>query len=136
MARRPPRGFASWSSYNAWRVRRGIERGLSPSQSMGRPRVGEVRASEVEQRVRVLSPEGPVWTTVTGVAEKSRAGRYDNEAQQLLRGEGEIDIPTFNRRWAGKRLGDITLPNAARVLRLGREGLATFEDFYPDRDVA
>jgi hypothetical protein len=134
MARRPPRGFASWSSYNAFRLRRGIERGLSPSQSMGRPRAGEVRASEVERRVRILGPDGPTETTIRGVAELSRAGSVDNDAQALLR--GELDAETWDRRWAGKRIGDVVVPNATRVLRLGREGLATFEDFYPDRDVA
>jgi len=132
MARRPPRGFGSWSSYNAWRVRRGVERGLTPSQALGRPRAGEVRASEVVRRVRILGPDGPVETTVTGVAQLSRAGRVDNDAAELL--AGRLDLATWNRRWAGKTIGDVVIPDAARVLRLGREGLATFEDFYPDRD--
>jgi hypothetical protein len=132
MARRPPRGFASWSSYNAFRVRRGLERGLSPSQSIGKPRAGEQRASEVERRVRILGSDGPTETTITGVAELSRAGAFDNDAQKVL--SGELDIETFDRRWAGKRVGDVVLPDAVRVLRLGREGLATFDDFYPDRD--
>jgi hypothetical protein len=132
VARRPPRGFENWSAYNAWRVRRGIERGLSPSQAMGRPRAGEVRASEVERRVRILGPNGPTETTVVGVAQLSRAGSVDNDAQKLL--AGELDMATFDRRWAGRRIGDVIVPDAASVLRLGREGLATFEDFYPDRD--
>jgi hypothetical protein len=132
MARRPPRGFSSWSAYNAYRVRRGVERGLSPTQALGRPRAGEARASLVERRVTILGPNGSVQTTVVGVAALSRAGSYDNDAQELL--AGRVDMATWDRRWAGRTIGDVVLPDAARVIRLQREGLASFEDFYPDRD--
>jgi hypothetical protein len=91
-----------------------------------------VRASEVERRVRILGPEGPTEITIVGVAELSSAGAYDNDAQKLR--DGELDMATFDRRWAGKQIGDVILPSAAQVLTLARAGLATFDDFYPHRD--
>jgi len=132
MPRRPPRGFGSWHSYNAWRVRHGVERGLSASQALGRPRVGEVRASQVERRVRILGRDGPAETTIWGVAELSRAGRFDNDTGELL--AGRLDMAAYDRRWAGKTIGDVELPTSQRVLSLGRNGLVSFDDFYPDRD--
>jgi hypothetical protein len=129
MARRPPRGFGSWHSYNEWRVRRGIERGLSPEQARGHPKAGERRASEVERDVRLVGPTGVQVVTVRGVRELSRAGAADDAVRRLT--AGDLTPTVWNRRWANKTIGGVALPRADRVLALARAGLASFDDFYP-----
>jgi len=129
MSRRPPRGFKSWHGYNAYRVRHGVERGLTPSQARGHPRPGERPASQVERQVVVIGPNGAQVATVIGVHELSRAGSYDQDVRQLL--AGRLPAASFNRRWSGRTIGGVTVPNAGRVQALGRGGLAGISDFYP-----
>ena len=131
MPLRPPRGFSSWSRYNAWRVRHGVERGLTPSQARGHPRGGERPASEVQRHVRVIGRDGATEVSIRGVAELSRAGRFDRDVGELL--AGRLDPRTYNRRWVGKTVGGVQLPDASRVLGLGRTGEARLGDFYPTR---
>ncbi len=129
--RRPPRGYATWSAYNRFREKRGLERGLSPAQARGHPKRGEHLASQVEREVMVVGRDGAVETTVVGVRELSKAGAFDNAVGELL--AGKLDPATYDRRWAGKPIGDQVLPDAGRLLALARAGLATFPDFYPNR---
>ena len=131
MARRPPRGFSNWSAYNRWRVRRGIERGLTPAQACGHPGRGQARASEVEREVVILGRDGPVEVTVVGVQELTRAGKLDWDVRELL--ANRLDARSFDRKWAGRTVGGQVVPDARRVQVLGRAGQAGFTDFYPRR---
>jgi len=131
MARRPPKGFSNWSEYYRYRIERGAARGLTRSQARGHPGKGQPLASQVERRVQIVGASGPLEVTVIGTRASSRAARYDNDARRLL--EGKIAPGTFNRRWAGKGIGDVLLPNADQVLALAHQGLASFDDFYPRR---
>ena len=130
-ARRPPRGYSTWSAYNGYRAKRGRERGLSPAQARGHPGRGEKLASQVERDVMVVGPRGATSTRIVGVQQLSAAGAADNAVHELL--TGTLDPYTFNRRWAGKTFGGQVVPDAARVLTLARSGLVGFADFYPDR---
>ena len=134
MARRPPRGYSSWSGYNTFRVRHGVERGLTPAQARGHPRAGERRASEVEREVTVIGPNGAQVVTVTGVRDLSRAGAFDRDVREML--AGRMAASKFDRRWGGRTVGGVTVPDSARVLALGRAGRAGFDDFYPSRGAA
>ena len=134
MARRPPRGYSSWSGYNAFRLRHGVERGLTPAQAFGHPRAGERRASEVEREVTIVGPNGAHAVTVTGVRELSRAGTFARDVREML--AGRMPARTFDRRWSGKTVGGVAVPDADRVTVLGRAGRAGFDDFYPSRGAA
>jgi hypothetical protein len=127
--RRPPKGFATWSEYNRYRVERGVARGLSPSQALGHPARGETLASQVEKEVTVLGKSGPIAVTLVGTKARSQAGKFDNDAG-LLRA-GKLTPSTFDRRWKGKSIGGVALPSAKEVLALAHRGLASFDDFYP-----
>lgn len=131
MSRRPPKGHSTWSSYYRYRIERGEQRGLSRSQARGHPAKGQPLATAVEREVNILGQNGPVTVTVVGVKELSRAGRYDNDADFLLR--GKLSPRQFQRRWAGKSIGGQPLPSWQEVVALGHQGLANFEDFYPRR---
>jgi hypothetical protein len=127
--RRPPKGHATWSEYYRYRIERGRQRGLSPSQARGHPVRGESLASAVEREITILGPNGPTTVTVVGVKERTRASRYDNDAELLLK--GKLNPRKFQRRWEGKSIGGQRLPSWQEVLTLGRLGLASFDDFYP-----
>ena len=103
--RRPPRGFESWSAYNRWRVRKGVERGLTASQALGHPRPGEARASEVLGRqgwkVTLFVGSGEVATFDTDYRTAQRAGRYMALTRRLV--EGRISPAEFKRRAARMR---------------------------------
>jgi hypothetical protein len=129
MARRPPSGFSSWSSYYHYRLRRGADRGLTSAQARGHPRAGEPRASEIERDVVIVGRSGAQVTTVVGVQQLSLAGAADNALGDLR--AGRITPEQWNRRWAGKTIGNVILPDAARMLALSRAGLADIDDFYP-----
>ncbi len=101
MARRPPRGFKSWSSYNRWRVERGEQLGLSRSQALGHPREGERTAHEVlsEHRWIVTFPADnpPRLVTIdTDLRTAQRAGRF-NALGRALR-EARITSEDYRRR--------------------------------------
>jgi hypothetical protein len=134
MARRPPRRYSSWPAYYAFRVRHGVERGLTPAQARGHPRAGERRASEVEREVTVIGPNGAQVVRVTGVRDLSRAGAFDRDVRELL--AGRIPARSFDRRWGGRTVGGVAVPNADRVLALGHAGRVGFDDFYPSRGAA
>jgi hypothetical protein len=127
--RRPPKGYATWSEYNRYRVERGVARGLSPARALGHPAKGERLASQVEKAVTILGKGGPVVVTLVGTKARSQAGKFDNDAG-LLRA-GKLSPATFDRRWKGKSIGGVNLPSANEVLALAHRGLATFDDFYP-----
>jgi hypothetical protein len=101
VARRPPRGFKSWSSYNRWRVERGEQLGLSRSQALGHPREGEPTAHDVlsEHRWVVTFPAaGParLVTIDTDLRTAQRAGRF-NALGRALR-EARITPEDYRRR--------------------------------------
>jgi hypothetical protein len=101
VARRPPRGSQSWSSYNRWRVERGERLGLSRSQALGHPREGERAAHEVlsEHRWIVTFPaENPprLVTIDTDLHTAQRAGRL-NALGRALR-EARITPEDYRRR--------------------------------------
>lgn len=129
MARRPPKGFANWSEYYVYRIARGEARGLSRSQARGHPAKGEPPASKVVKDVQILGRSGPAVVAITGTREASRAGRFDNQVEQLRR--GRITPKEFDRRWHEKSIGGNDLPTANEVLALSHRGLANFDDFYP-----
>ena len=129
MARRPPRGFKSWHTYNQWRIRRGIERGLTPSQAIGKPQPGEQPASRVERDVMVIGPNGAQVARAVGVKERSRAAKLDDDVKRLT--QGDIDRAAYNRRWRDRTIAGVAVPDADRVLALARAGRVSFDDFYP-----
>ena len=101
MARRPPRGFKSWSSYNRWRVERGERLGLSRSQALGHPREGEPAAHDVlsEHHWIVTFPtdDPPRLVTInTDLHTAQRAGRF-NALGRALR-EARITPEDYRRR--------------------------------------
>ncbi len=101
MARRPPRGFRSWSAYNSWRAERGERLGLSRSQALGHPRQGERAASEVfsEERWVVTFPAGdpPRLVTIeTDLRTAQRANRF-NRLGRMFR-EARITSEEYRRR--------------------------------------
>jgi hypothetical protein len=106
-----------------------MERGLTPTQAIGKPKAGEQPASRVRRDVTVLGMNGPVVVTVVGTKERSRAGSQDNDARELL--AGRLDMRTYDRRWKGRTVGGVMVPDARRVLALGRAGRAGFDNFYP-----
>ena len=129
MKRRPPKGYATWSEYNRYRVERGVARGLSRSQALGHPAKGEQLASKVEKDVTLLGKGGPVVVTLVGTKARSQAGSFDNDAR-LLR-DGKLSRATFDHRWKGKSIGGIALPSSGEVLALAHRGRIDFDDFYP-----
>jgi hypothetical protein len=106
-----------------------MERGLTRSQAIGKPKAGEQPASRVERDVTVLGPDGPEVVTVVGTKERSRAGSLDNDVGELL--AGRLDMRTYDRRWKGRSIGGVPVPDSRRVLALGRAGRVRFSDFYP-----
>jgi hypothetical protein len=101
VARRPPRGFRSWSTYNRWRVERGERLGLSRTQALGHPRQEERAASEVlsEHRWVVTFPADhpPRLVTIdTDLHTAKRAGRF-NALGRALR-EARITPEDYRRR--------------------------------------
>jgi hypothetical protein len=71
---------------------------------------------------------------VQGVQQSSGAAAYDSAVRRLV--AGDLDDEVFNRRWAGKSIGGVKLPDARRVRALGRAGEVSFRDFYPRRAAA
>ena len=69
--------------------------------------------------------------TVTGVAELSRAAKFDSDTQLLLK--GKLAPTQFERRWGNKSIGRQIASTWQEVLALGHKGLAEFDDFYPRR---
>jgi hypothetical protein len=129
MARKPTRGFESWRSYNQWRLRRGVERGLTPSQAIGKPKAGEQPASRVERDVMIIGPNGAQVATAVGTKERSRAAKLDDDVKRLT--HGDLDRLAYNRRWRGRTIAGVPVPDADRVLALARAGRVGFGDFYP-----
>jgi hypothetical protein len=129
MARQPPRGFKSWHSYNQWRLRHGIERGLTPSQAIGKPKAGEQPASRVERDVMTMGPNGAQVARAVGTKERSTAAKLDDDVKRLT--HGDLDRPAYNRRWRGRTVAGVPVPDADRVLALARAGRVGFDDFYP-----
>jgi len=129
--RRPPRGHPTWASYYRYRIDRGAARGLTRSQSRGHPGKGQSAASQIERDVMIIGRTGPIVVTVIGVRELSRAGRYDNDVQELL--SGKVTPRAFDQRWKGRSIGGNVLPSWQEIVLLGHQGLASFDDFYPRR---
>jgi hypothetical protein len=101
VARRPPRGFKSWSAYNRWRVERGEQLGLSRSQALGHPREGESSAQDVlsEHRWVVTFPTDnpPRLVTIdTDLRTARRAGRLNALGRKLR--EARITPDDYRRR--------------------------------------
>jgi hypothetical protein len=82
---------------NRVRVERGAAVGLSPGQSVGKPRAGELRASEVEREFRLITEAGVVTVIARGTAEASLAGRRARDQAQLA--VGLLSPDEFRRRW-------------------------------------
>jgi hypothetical protein len=82
-------------------------------------------------RVMIISVDGPVAIQARSFAEVQRASRFDNDVNALL--EGRLEPARFDRRWVGRTIAEVPLPDAAQVLYLGLVGEATFDDFYPER---
>jgi hypothetical protein len=103
MARRPPRGFKSWSGYNRWREERGAEIGLSRGQALGHPRRGQVPASQYEREFRLVTVDGPQVVVTKGTREARVAGRRAHDQGELWR--GRMTPEEFRRRWTGRTIG-------------------------------
>jgi hypothetical protein len=131
VARRPPKGFASWSEYYQHRIAQGEARGLTRSQARGHPKQGEIPASRITKSVMITGPRGTTEVELAGFRARSRAAVYDNNVQALL--QGRMRPSTFDRRWRGKTIDDITLPSANQVIALSLQGFTTFDEFYPGR---
>jgi hypothetical protein len=104
VARRPPRGFKSWSSYNARRVERGRRLGLSRAQALGHPAKDERAASEIFSETRWVATfpsynkkgEPALVTIETDFRAFSRARRF-NALGKALR-EARITPEEYRRR--------------------------------------
>jgi len=129
MARRPPKGFANWSGYYQYRVTRGEAMGLSRSQARGHPKRGEVLASKITKSVNIAGPRGETQVELAGTRARSRAARYDNDVQALLKGRMKPSV--FDRKWRGKVIGEVSLPSANQLIALSLQGMANFDEFYP-----
>jgi hypothetical protein len=109
-------------------------RGLNPEE---RERIAAEIQSAIERRpfgsmrVMIISVDGPVAVLADSFAEVQRASRFDNDVNALL--EGRLEPARFDRRWAGRTIAEVPLPDAEQVLYLGLVGEATFDDFYPER---
>jgi hypothetical protein len=103
MARRPPRGFRSWSAYNRYRVERGAEIGLSKSQALSHPRKGELPPSEVERSFDLITPTGKREIIARGSKESRLAGKRARDQRELS--WGRLDGAEFKKRWRGKTIG-------------------------------
>jgi ABC-type iron transport system FetAB ATPase subunit len=69
--------------------------------------------------------------TAIGSRERSRAARYDNDVQRLL--ANTMSPAQFDRRWQGKTIGQVSLPNWRQVVAVAQQGKASFDTFYPSR---
>jgi hypothetical protein len=105
MARRPPRGFNSWSSYNKWRVKHGLERGLSSSQALGHPRAGEVKASQLRRQFFGVPTRDGLADLEVSLRDATTVGDYLHATGEVV--HREVDDKEFRDIWRGRGVGDI-----------------------------
>jgi len=130
VARLPPKGFANWSEYYQYRIARGEARGLTRSQARGHARPGEAPASKVTKRLRIVGRAGVQVVETTGTKEATRAARFDNDVERLRR--GQLTYSEFDRKWAGRSIAGSDLPTGREVIALSFQGLASFDELYPE----
>ena len=105
MARRPPRKFDSWSSYNKWRIQHGLERGLSSGQALGHPRAGEVKASELRRQFFGIPTRDGLADIEVSLRDATTVGDYLHATGEVL--HREVDDKEFRDKWRGRGVGDI-----------------------------
>jgi hypothetical protein len=105
MARRPPRKFDSWSSYNNWRVKHGLERGLSSSQALGHPRAGEVRASQLRRQFFGVPTRDGLADLEVSLRDATTVGDYLRATVEV--NHLAVDDREFRDRWRGRGVGDV-----------------------------
>jgi hypothetical protein len=115
MARRPPHGYRSWSSYNKWRTKHGLERGLSSGQALGHPRAGEVRASELRRQFFEVPTREGLADLEVSFREASVVGDYLQATGEVVR--HEVDDEEFRDRWRGRGVGNILFEHDAGRVR-------------------